>query len=569
MQEVFWEIGIVIITAATLAILAKALRQPRILTYIIVGIILGPLIFGVIKNRETMDNLATLGITFLLFLVGLELDLRKLKEVGKTALITSLGHMVFTGGLGYLIALSFGFTPLESIYISLALVFSSTVIVVKLLSEKHEIDSLYGRIAVGFLLIQDLVAILALLFLAAFHLNGSAILTFSSLGLTLLKGIFLFLLIILASKYILPYIFKFVARSSELLFLTSISWCFLITLIAAGSGLSIEIGAFLAGVSLASLPYNLEIIARVKSLRDFFIILFFVTLGMQVVFNVSTADLARFIVLSLFVLIGNPLVILFLMGILGYKRRTSFLTSISIAQISEFSFIIVALGHKIGHLSPGIVSLVILIGVATISCSSYLITYSDSLYKVLSPFLVIFELRKGVKKDEKIYLPQKLNRHIIVVGYHRIGRTVVETLKKMGSNLLVVDFDPRKIKQLEKEKIPHIYGDITDPDILEHIGLENASMVISTVPKREDDLFIIQKSKEARKDITVFATADHVEEALELYDAGADYVILPHILGGKHAALLIEKMNGSLEKLIAARKRHIKELKRHQKVFNY
>jgi Kef-type K+ transport system membrane component KefB/Trk K+ transport system NAD-binding subunit len=569
MESIFLEIGIIIIVAGLLAILAKALRQPRILAYIFTGIILGPLVLGIIKSAETMHNLATLGVTFLLFLVGLELDLRKLKEVGRVSVVIGLGQMIFTTGIGFVLILAFGFTSLQAIYISLAIAFSSTVIAVKLLSEKNELDSLYGRITVGFLLVQDLLAVLVLIFLAGFHKNAGTFLTVDSLGLAILKGTGLLVFIILVSKYILSHLFKFVARSSELLFLTSIGWCFIIVIIAGTANLSIEVGAFLAGVSLASLPYNLEIISRVRSLRDFFIILFFVTLGMQMLFNFPSVSVIILILLSLFILVGNPLIVIILMGIMGYKKRTSFLSGITIAQISEFSFIIAAFGYKIGHLSQEIVSLIILIGAITISCSSYMITYADQIYKLLTPFLTIFEIKRGAKKDEKIYLPQKLKNHVIVVGYHRIGRTVIQSLKKLGSNLLVVDFDPRKIKQLEKEKIPHIYGDITDSDILDMVGLSKASMVVSTVPKREDDLFIIQKSKEAKKNIIVFATADQVEEALDLYNQGADYVILPHILGGQHAALLIERMNGSLSEVIAARDHHIHELKKRRAEFAY
>jgi len=561
MKEIFLEIGIIIITAGILAILAKALHQPRILAYILTGIILGPFILGIIKNKETTEVLANLGITFLLFLVGLELDLRKLKEVGISPLIICLAHMVFTGGMGFVLSLAFGFSFLASFYISLALIFSSTVIVVKLLSEKHETDSLYGRITIGFLLIQDIIAILALIILAGFYKNGDSVMTINSLSWAIIKGLILFIIIITLARYFLPYIFKFVARSSELLFLTSITWCFIIVLITSAIGLSIEIGAFLAGVALASLPYNFEIIARVRSLRDFFIILFFVTLGMQISFILNLNQLTQIIVLSLFVLIFNPLVIMIAMGLLGYKKRTSFLTGISIAQISEFSLIIVALGYKLNHLSQEIVSLITLIGVITIIISTYFITYADNIYNMLSLFLIIFERKNINLKDEKKYLPQKLKNHVIVVGYHRIGHVVVNSLRKIGVNFLVVDFDPQKINQLAKEKIPHLYGDITDPDILEKSGLTDSFMVISTVPKREDDLFIIKKAKDAKKDIIVFATADQVDEALELYDAGADYVILPHILGGEHAALLIEKMNGSLTEIVAARKHHIKQLK--------
>ena len=353
-----------------------------ILAYIATGLLIAQFSQGLL-SAEAYQSLAEVGIALLLFIVGLNMDLRILKEVGKTSLITGLGQVIFTAAIGYPLVRWLGFDPLAALYLAIALTFSSTIIVVKLLTDKNDLDALYGKIAIGILLVQDFIAIFLLIFIVASDGGNSSAQTFLPL---VLKGIALFLIAFFAQKLFKKY-FDVVARSQELLYLIAIAWCFLLSLVAEQFGLSIEIGSFLAGVTLASLPFSLDIAGKVKPLRDFFIIIFFVILGTQLNFSGATTLIIPALVLSLFILIGNPLVVIILMGLLGYRSRTSFLTGLIVAQISEFSLIMIALGVKLGHIPQEILGLTTLVGIITIAGSTYMITYGDKIYGYCAPFM--------------------------------------------------------------------------------------------------------------------------------------------------------------------------------------
>ena len=553
MENIFFDIGAIIIIATVFAFIAKALKQPLIPAYVLTGIIIGP-ILGLITNTEIITTLSEIGIAFLLFIVGLEMDLRKLRDVG---LISSVGGMVqmlsiFTAT--FILAVFLGFVYREAIYLGLIIAFSSTMVVVKLLSDKHEIDTLHGRIIIGFLLMQDIIAILALSVLLTID-NFS----FSFLILSVVKGIVVFLVAVAASKFLFPALFEFAAKSQELLFIAAVSVSFAFSILFYYIGFSIAIGAFVAGVTLANLPYNIEIIGKVKSLRDFFAVIFFVSLGMELLLGSFGALLKPLIIFIILIIFLKPLITMFLCSFFGYKKRTAFLTSISLAQISEFSLIIVAQGLFLGHLSQEIFSLTVILAVATIVSTSYFIKYEDKLYRKLAGFLEIFDRLTGTYNDLE-YVPRK-KHEVILCGYNRIGYSIVNTLKRLKKKLLVVDFNPEVIRKLIDEKIPCIYGDVGDLEVLGRLNLREAKMVISTVPKKRDNLLLIKKTKEENKKVVVFVNASHVEDALRLYDAGADYVLLPHFLGGEHVSLLIEDFTGDIKKIIDTKIKHIKELK--------
>src|SRR3989339_616412 len=375
LERLFLDISAIVVVATLLGLLARWLKQPLILGYVLAGIILGPSLFGFISEPQVIGVLSSFGIAFLLFLVGLELDLSKLKVIGRPSLLLGFGQVLFTAVVGFGIIRFFGFDSLPAIYIAIALTFSSTIIVVKLLSERQALESLYGRLAIGMLLMQDFIAIFALIILSGFA--GGQVPTTAELAFILLKGAGLIMLALLSGRFILPHLFMKLARSSELLLLSSIAWCFGFALVAVVGGFSLEIGAFLAGLALARLPYHLEIVGRVRSLRDFFITIFFVLLGSQLLFANLTAMAWPFIILSLFVLVGNPLIVMVIMGLMGYTKRTGFLVGLTVAQISEFSLILMHLGYRLGHVNTSEVALVTLIGITTITLSSYLITYGD------------------------------------------------------------------------------------------------------------------------------------------------------------------------------------------------
>ncbi len=555
MANLLFDLGIIIIAATLLAFIARFLRQPLILGYLIAGIVIGPQVLGLVKSYDTISVLSELGIAFLLFLVGLELDITKLRHFGAVSVLAGTGQVVFTFVVGYFIANALGFSALHSVYIALALTLSSTIMVVKLFSDKGELFTLHGRISLGILLVQDFVAVIALALL-----SGSASFTKESIAVSLFNGIGLLLIAILVGNFAVGYFFKTVAKNQELLFMSSLAWLFLFIMLSNFLKFSIAIGAFLAGIGLASLPYNLAIEGRIKSLRDFFVTLFFVTLGMQVAFAPLGSMLAAVVILSLFVLILNPVIVMLIMSLLGFKSRTSFLTGISLAQISEFSLVIAAVGLSIGQLSREIVSLVTVIAVVTFTVSSYMITYDSFLLRVFSPWLKLFE--KLSKKEVALsFAPKICNYEIILCGCNRIGRSVIETAKSLRKALLVVDFDPEVVRRLARENVPAVYGDIGDNEILEKICIENAKFIISTVPDVKDNETLIRKVREGNKKAVLIVTAEEIEEALRLYQIGADYVIMPHLLGGKHVSVLLHDSMKDLKKLLKHKLAHLSELK--------
>lgn len=537
MESIFFEITLIIILASFFSILFKFLKQPAILAYILTGIIIGPFGNLQLQSQDFLKTLGELGITFLLFMVGLELRFSDLKSVGKISLLTGIGQILFTSLIGYFISLALGFSQVASLYIAIALTFSSTIIIVKLLSDKKDLQSLYGKISVGFLLVQDFFAILFLIFLSSFS-QGLA--SWESILFSLAKGIFLFVLVLFLSKSLFPKILDRIASSPEVLFLFSIAWALGLSALVASSplGFSIEIGGFLAGLALANSSENFQIIGKVKSLRDFFITIFFVILGMSMSFTSFSNILFPVLVFSLFVLIGNPIIVMIIMGLMGFRKRTSFLAGLTVAQISEFSLIIVFLGQRIGHLSSEVVSLVTAVGVITFAASTYLILNGDKLYKALSIYLSIFERSKT--SEEYVGDLDGIKNHVVLIGVNRMGTSVLDALLEHKQNVLAVDFNPDVIKNLKEKKIKNLFGDIADLEIQERANLASAKLIISTVSDIDDNMVLISEIKKIKDGPKIVVIANDNREEEELYKVGANYVIQPYVLGGKHLAHLIK-----------------------------
>ncbi|NTU69463.1 sodium:proton exchanger [bacterium] len=565
MEVYFLELGIVLILSSIIGIFFRAIKQPLILAYIATGLLLGPLFLKVVVSGDLVNTFSSIGVTFLLFLVGIELDLRKLKHIGKATFIAAIGHFFVSVIVGFLISYAFGISLIASMYIGLALTFSSTVIVVKLLEQSHDNNSLYGKISVGFLIIQDIIAIITLVFLDALKLGQN--ISVLPVILLFLKAILLIAAVFTISSYILPHVFRYVGKSQELLFVLAISWSFLISIIAFSLGLNIEMGAFIAGLSLAYLPYVLEITSRVKSLRDFFLILFFVALGTQISFA-SSVNIGLIIALTLSVLIIQPIVIMIILGILGYSKRTSFLTAISVAQVSEFSLVIISIGLVLGHINQDIISIILIIAVLTITVSTYYIKYGGKIFHVLRNYLSIFE-RKELK-EHTIPLELKIKDHVVVVGHHVMGSRITSKLISMKKKVLVVDFDPEVVTNLTC--IPNVtclYGDVEDAEVFEMLHLEKASMLVSTIPDIKTNLFLIKAAKKANPKIVVMVATGHTHEAFDLYGAGADYVILPYVLGGEHSSLLIQKIDENPEHIKVLKEEHLKELRKKATLYSF
>lgn len=528
MTDGFFELAIVILFSAIFGIAAKLLKQPVILAYLATGALIGYFGFFNLADKETFRIFSDLGIMFLLFLVGLEINYSSLRLVGKTALIVGLGQVVFTFAIGYFIALALNFNSLQSAYIAIALTFSSTIIVVKLLSDKKDLHSLYGRISVGTMLIQDFVAIFLLIFLAG---SGSGNAFFLQKALfTVISGVFLFAVMLWLGRKIIPPILDKIAASSELLFLLSLAWLFAVSVVVSKMGFSIEIGGLLAGLSLANSSENFQIAAKIKTLRDFFILIFFVILGASFIFSNFSGIAIPILLFSIFVLIGNPLIVLIIMGIMGFRKRTSFLVGVTVAQISEFSLILAVLGLKLGHITEEIAALITAVGIITITTSTYLIIYADHIFKRVSRLLSIFERKET--KEELLFSGKELERPIIMIGYGRTGESIALNLEK--KNLLVLDSDPEVINQLKKEGIDYVFGDMKDSEIFERINLEKANVVISTSPDFEDNLELLRNLNVLEKKPKTILRAETEQEARLLYAKDADYVLLPNFTAGQY-----------------------------------
>lgn len=539
MQSIFFELTIVIFLAATLSVLFRFLKQPSILAFIITGVIVGPLGPFQFQSHDLMEALASIGITLLLFMIGLELKLSELKSVGKIALVAGSAQMFFTTLTGFLISNFLGFSGLTSLYVGMALAFSSTIVIIKLLSDKRDLKSLYGKITVGILLVQDLVAIFVLIILSTLNSTPTASISIFDLILVVLKVVVIFGWVVLLSKTVLPKILNVIARSSESLFLFSLAWAFGLSALVSSPfiGFSIEIGGLLAGIALASTIESYQIITKVKPLRDFFLTIFFVTLGMGIVLSNISEIIVPVIVLSVFVLLISPLIVMAILGFMKYKKRTSFFAGVALAQISEFSLIMVFLGNKIGHIDQVIVSIITFVGVITFVFSTYFISYSNLLYKVFLPYLDWFE--RKITKDEK--KEEELHDHIVLIGANRMGEGILEALLKKKEKVIVVDFDPDIIQKLNRRRIKTFFGDITDPEIQDAINLEKASLIISTVTDAEDTLLLLKLLKHVKGPKVIVAAFEKLD-AKDFYREGADYVIMPHIAGGNHLAkLLIEE----------------------------
>ena len=525
LEAFFLELAAVIIVATLLGVIFQKLKQPILLAFIFAGIILGSSFLGVITYTELLDVFSELGVAFLLFLVGMNLDLRIFKEIGKTSIITGIGQIVFTTIIGFTIASFLGFELLESLYIAIALTFSSTIIIVKLLSDKKELNSLYGKISIGFLLVQDFVAIIALVLISSFSFSSDLT---SQLSTFVINLVLLFLLFFIASKFFVKKIFDSLSENQELLFLGAISWCFAFSAIAIFLGFSKEIGAFLAGISIASLPYTYEVLGKLKYLRDFFIVLFFVVLGSNLVFVSSKIILVPAIIFSLFVLIGNPLIVFVLMAKLGYKGRTSFLSSLTVAQISEFSLILIFLGAKVGHVSDEVASIITLVAVTTISASTYLIIYNNKLYNYLVEFLPV--LKTKMFFEDSLHMVDDKEYSLVCLGFGRTGKRIFLNEDTNEKDVLIIDFDPRALRAADDRKFHTLYGDVSDLETIEFIITVKPKVVISTIQNVESNTILAKKLLQKNNNIKLIVLAHSVSNARKLYSAGIEFVLVPSII---------------------------------------
>ncbi len=551
--SLFFEMASILAITTAVSLILHKLKQPLILAYLISGIIAGPQLLGLIHSEDTLTLLSKLGITSLLFIVGLSLSPKVMREVGPVSLAAGLGQVAITTVVGFLIAFAFGFATVPSLYIAICLTFSSTIIALKFLQDRRELGTVHGKISIGIMLVQDVAATLTLVFVSALNAGANS---WQSFAIVFLKAALLGIAMTLVARVIFPALTKTFASSQEFLLLFSIAWGTGVAAVFQYAGFSIEIGALAAGVALASSPYHFEISSKMKILRDFFVAIFFILLGSQLLFSGAQNLILPVIVFSLYVLIGNPVILMSILGFMGYSRNVSFRTGLTMSQTSEFSLVLMAMALELGQVDRSVVALVTLVAMVTFSVSGYMINSADWLYERFEKQLKFFERKKT--KREKTHHEE---HEAILFGCHRLGRDFLPVLKELQLSYLVVDYDPMTVQGLKHEGVPAMYGDAEDNEFLEELDFSKTKLMISTLPDFDAALFLLTKLKREHPSAVAILMSHSSEEALLLYQRGADYVILPHYLGGNYASVLLSKFGSDSNRFSKERAQHIEHLK--------
>lgn len=532
MNNIFIQLATILGASSAVGYITHKLKLPILIAYLLVGLMIATVTLFDVKQFEVLQFLPEIGIAFVLFLVGMELDLREIKSLGKPILMASTLQIIISSIAGYTIAALLGFTAVEALYLGVGLAFSSTIVVIKLLLEKNDLTSLYGKLSVGILLFEDLVAVMILLGLTISPslLNLGFQQAFPIVA-ALLKVVLILGATLFINKYVLSRIFSAVSESAELLFLSAIAWCFIYVAFALSMGFSVVIGAFLAGIGLASSPYHYQIQGKIKPLRDFFVALFFVYLGTQVNFSQVAAALPTIIAFTLYAVLVKPVIFLLVLGSFGFRKHTIFQAAVNLSNISEFSLIILLVGLQMGFISTASLTVIAMSLIASTIISSLMIAKSNYLYKYIRQFVDFFERKNYRHFSDNLELKQ-LSEHVVLIGAHRVGGQVVQLFKREKIPFIVLDFNPHQIERLLKEDVSVIYGDMGDPEILDILNLENSKMVISTSPDIADNKLLLEDLKLRGVNVPIIVRAESVKEAKGLYKAGADYVIIPEVLAG-------------------------------------
>ena len=555
MDNVFSGLSLIIAIAAAMAFLMRLIGQPLLIGHILTGIIVGPAVFHVAKSPATLNLFSDIGIALLLFIIGLGLNPRVIREVGRTAAIVGSVQVGVVTTLGFLVGRGFGLSNNESLFLGASLAISSTIIILKLLSDKKEQGRLYSKIAISVSLVQDIIAIALVVATSSAHNQQ---LVFSSLISLAIKALVIGWIIYGISYRVLPRAHNIIASSQEFLFLFAIAWGLGAAALFSKIGLSSEIGALLAGICLAPLPSAQEIGARLRPLRDFFLVVFFISLGSNLTFSSLSSHLGLVVVAILLAVIIKPLTAMGVLGYLGYTKRTSFKAAISLAQISEFSIVLIVLGQSKGLISHAAVSNIIFITLASIAASAYMIGNSDSLFARFEKRLSLFERRKA--EGEPVPEP---DYELVLFGYQRGGHEFVQLFRQLKKKYVVVDYDPEIIDILESRKINYLYGDATDAELLEEAGVDHAKLIVSAIPDYDVNLFLLKHLEAKNPRAIIILHGDDPLEAAKLYEAGATYVILPHYIGSEKISAFIESSGLSKKAFHKHRKKHLDYLEKH------
>ncbi|MGB7951421.1 MAG: cation:proton antiporter [Candidatus Binatia bacterium] len=570
-------IGLAFTVATLFAFVAKALKQPLLLGYLIAGVVIGPQIgFAWVSDEETIETISEVGLILLLFIIGLEIDLKKLLSAGRTILVSGIGQFIICTAMGIGFAFLIGFTPgsgnFDWLYVGVALALSSTLIVVKLLYDKFELTTLPGRITLGILVFQD---IWAILFLALQpNLQNPYVTTFlASFG----KGAGLVFMALGLSRYVLPRLFSFVAKVPELLLLAALAWCFLVSSGAHLMGLSREMGALIAGVSMSTFPYNVDVIAKVINIRDFFVTLFFVALGMQIP-QPSLSVLTAAIGMSIFVLVSRLLSIFPVLYLLGNGLRASLIPSINLAQMSEFSLVIASLGLAFDHISGELVGILTFVFAITSVASTYLIAYNHEIQGWLSRLLTNVGFMPAKEAGSEV-TEEEIPSPIVFLGCFREGSSILYEMESQSSKpngdsvirqVLVIDFNPVVLRELTRRGIKCIYGDIANMDTLKHAHVQLAKIVVCTISdailRGTTNLRLLRQARRLCPEARVVVAADTVTSAVELYEQGCDFVYIARLHAAGQMAQLIAQAVRDDKGFRQCREAELRLLKERQEV---
>lgn len=550
LDDIFGQLSIVIVLAAVVAFIMRLFKQPLIVGYILTGILVGPSLLNLVSGSEAFEAFSEIGIALLLFIIGLELNVSVIRKLGKPVFLTAIAILLSIGSIGFLVSTAFNFTTVEALLVGLAMFFSSTIIIAKVLSDKKEITRLNGQIAIGVILLDDIVATFALLFVAA---SGSGNdLTAFDIGLLALKGIVVIGILAFLSIKVLPKVTKAVAKSQELLFLFALAWGFGIATLINYVGFSIEIGALFAGVALAHLPYAGQIGARLKPLRDFFVILFFISLGEHLQLTNLASAFIPALILSAIVLIFKPLAVMLSLGLLGYTRRTSFKTGINLSQISEFSIILIVLAASTGLIGTHISALITLVALITITVSTYLMQFDNAIYHRIEKYLNLFE-KEGAQDAKHIVKKYPL----VLIGYENGGHQYLKTFRSLKKKFVVIDYDPEVIDELQHANINYLYGDATDPELLAEIDMDSVKLIVNTIGDHDVNVSLVKYVRRRNDHASIVCYSSNYSEAAELYRLGVSYVMLPHFIGSERLSNYIAQHGIGHNSFDAYREKHM------------
>ncbi len=558
MENIFFQISTLLAITVTIALFMRVLKQPLIVSYLVAGIVSGPIFLNIIHgDTEIYEALSQFGIVLLLFMIGLSLNFDHIKKIGKAALISGTMQIVVTAFAGFFVLVYMGFGHVSALYLAIAITFSSTIVIVKILSDKRDTESTYGRYVIGLMIVQDLIAIAILMIITTLAESNGGDLQMIIIQY-LVKVVVLIVVVYFLARFVLPFIVERAAKSGEFLFIFTVAWCFSVASVLHLIGFSIEIGAIIAGLTLGSSPFQGEISSRIKPLRDFFIVLFFVILGAQMTVTNALDAMLPALILSAFITFGNPLILYIIFRRLKFTRRNSFLIGITASQVSEFGFVLLYTAAKVGHIEGFEIEIFTIVALITIVVSSYSVTYSEKLYQFMLPFFQIFGPDHRHQSEDK-----DTHYDVWVMGYRRIGWKVCEALSKKKTSYAVVDFNPKAIKRLNSQGINSFFGDVADVEFLSELSFVKSKLVISTISDTSDQVTMIRFIRKINKKIKIIATLYEPDGSDDLYKAGADYVIMPHFVGGNWLANIITTKKWTTKTFDNLKKEQQKDLRTH------